>query len=64
MKLVICSSRGGQDLILSRHITFVIVSSFNLYLNRSGMGLLTSCTRLYHALEEDGALLIMHVCDD
>ena len=63
MKLVICSSRG-QDLILSRHITFVIASSFNLYLNRFGMGLLTSCTRLYHALEEDGALLIMPVCDD
>lgn len=63
MNLVICSSRG-QDLILSRHITFVIASSFNLYLNRSDMDLLTSCTRLYHALEEDGALLIMPVCDD
>lgn len=63
MNLVICSSRG-QDLILSRHITFVIASSFNLYLNRFGMGLLTSYTRLYHALEEDGALLIMPVCDD
>ena len=64
MNLVICSSRGAGFDTEPSYITLVIASSFNLYLDRSGKGLLTSCTHLHHTLKEDGALLIMHVCDD